>query len=592
MSAQNSATKSSAPLNLEQEFLALTGRSLSRNPIPVMIGMALIATAALGSLPLTWVLGWLALSCAGVLGRVMIIGRVLRGDAYTDQQRLKTIYILNFANATILCSSLVFFPSMSAIDAALMTLVIGFLAMGVVITTAGFFNACIPYISMALLALAAMWALFPRSEGGGELKAYVLSAFIVFLNFALLSLAKDINRLFRGSVEMRQKYIDINARLTSSLSEAQAANASKTRFLAAASHDLRQPVHTLSLLTAALISRNNSTSVVDDAVSRITDTMDKALHSLAMQLDSLLDISKLDAGVITPRIENTDITPIVSHLKSEFSSVAKEKELSINLDAPKSAIAVTDATLFERLLRNLIANAIKYTEAGQIDITIRDEQELLVSIADTGIGIASDQQYLVFEEFYQIDNPHRDQSRGLGLGLSIVYRLCSLLDIKMVLESTVGQGTKFSLALKKGGQIEVENESEKEAEKNNDVCHGLKVLVLDDETGILLATRLYLETLGCIVFEAETTEVALSLARTHEPGLAIVDMRLRNHESGIDALQEIRELCPDIPALLITGDTAPDRLKEAAEIHAKLLHKPIYSDQLHIAIQEIFEPED
>jgi len=154
MSAQNSATRSSAPLNLEQEFLALTGRSLSRNPIPVMIGMALIATAALGSLPLTWVLGWLALSCAGVLGRVMIIGRVLRGDAYTDQQRLKTIYIVNFANATILCSSLVFFPSMSAIDAALMTLVIGFLAMGVVITTAGFFNACIPYISMALLALA------------------------------------------------------------------------------------------------------------------------------------------------------------------------------------------------------------------------------------------------------------------------------------------------------------------------------------------------------------------------------------------------------------------------------------------------------
>lgn len=582
MSMQTSATAPSAPLNLEQEFLALTRRNLLRNPIPVLVGLAVIAVAALGSVPLSLVVGWLLLSCFGVIGRAIVIRRVLVG-AYTDQQRLRVIYFLNFINAIILCSSMVFFPTMGVIDAVLLTLVLGFLSMGVVVTNVGFAKASMPYISMVLLTLAIMWTAFPHTEGDGELKAYVLSAFIVFMNIALLSVAKDINRLFRGSVEMRQKYTDINSRLSESLGDAQAANAAKTRFLAAASHDLRQPVHTLSLLTAALISRNKRGSTYDDAVSEITNTMDQALNSLAVQLDSLLDISKLDAGVVTPQIDNTDITPIVSHLQSEFSSLANEKKLSINLAAPQHAFALTDPTLLERLLRNLIANAIKYTEVGSVDIKVSCDDELIISVSDTGVGIAADQHTLVFEEFYQIDNPHRDRGQGLGLGLSIVSRLCSLLDIKLALESSVDQGTKFLLHLNKGTQVETKDENE---ENLGDLYNGLKVLVLDDDVGILLATKVYLESQGCVVFSAETIDQAISIAQTESPELAIVDMRLRNHENGIDALYAIRTLCPNIPALMITGDTAPDRLKEATQVNAKLLHKPIHPDQLRLVIQE------
>jgi signal transduction histidine kinase/CheY-like chemotaxis protein len=578
-------TSGAAPLNLEQEFLALTHRNLLRNPIPVLVGMGVIAVAAWGSVPPNWVVGWLLISCFGVIGRAFVIRRVLRG-VYSDQHKLRVIYFLNFINAIILCSSMMFFPTMGVIDAVLLTLVLGFLSMGVVITNAGFTKASMPYISMVLVTLAVMWTMFPHTEGDGELKAYVLSAFIVFMNIALLSVSKDINRLFRGSVEMRQKYTDINSRLTESLGEAQAANAAKTRFLAAASHDLRQPVHTLSLLTAALISRNKSGSTHDDAVSEITNTMDKALSSLAVQLDSLLDISKLDAGVVTPQIENIDITPIVSHLQSEFSSLANEKKLSINLTAPKFAMALTDATLLERLLRNLFANAIKYTEVGGVDITVSCDDELIISVKDTGIGIAEDQHKLVFEEFYQIDNPHRDRGKGLGLGLSIVTRLCALLDIKLTLESGVDQGTNFLLRLNKGDQIPVEEADE---DNSSNVFNGLKVLVLDDDTSILLASKVYLESQGCVVFLAETIVDAINVAQTESLELAIVDMRLRNHENGIDALHAIRTLCPSIPALMITGDTAPDRLKEAAQVNAKLLHKPIHSDQLRLAIKEVVE---
>lgn len=193
---------------------------------------------------------------------------------------------------------------------------------------------------------------------------------------------------------------------------------------------------------------------------------------------------------------------------------------------------------------------------------------------------------LVFEEFYQVDNPHRDRGKGLGLGLSIVSRLCSLLDIELTLESSADQGTNFSLRLNKGTLVQTKVEHE---ESLDDVYNGLKILVLDDDKAILLASKVYLESLGCSVFLAETIDQATSIAQSESPELAIVDMRLRNHENGIDALHAIRALCPAIPALMVTGDTAPDRLKEATQVNAKLLHKPIHSDHLRLAIKEAVE---
>ncbi len=573
-----------APLNLDQEFLAMTRRNLLRNPIPVLVGMSAIAIAASGSVDFFWIVAWLVLSFSGVLGRVFIIRHVLNSSAYSEQQSLRFIYSLNVLNAVVLCLSLVFFPSMSAIDAVLMTLVMGFLVMGVVITNAGFSKACMPYVSIVLIALAAMWALFPHSEGDGVIKAYVLSAFIVFMNVALLTVCKDIHRLFRNSVDMRQKYTDINFQLSESLDQAHAANMAKTRFLAAASHDLRQPVHTLSLLTAALISKNERGSDSKDSVREIANTMDQALNSLAVQLDSLLDVSKLDAGVITPAIDSTDVASIIYSLKREFSSLAYEKNLSITLSSPASAIAETDATLLERLLRNLIANAIKYTEQGEVVLSVElENDDVVVRIADTGIGIAEDQQALIFEEFYQVDNPHRDRKEGLGLGLSIVTRICSLLEADLSLRSQLDEGSEFTLRLRRG------EPSEQSQSANNEdyVFQGLRVLVVDDEASILLATKLYLEALGCEVLTADDGQRALILARENELNLAIVDMRLRNSEHGIDVIKSLQEVHPGLSALLITGDTAPNRLQEASTVNAKLLHKPINSEQLKAAMKQL-----
>ncbi|RBP51220.1 ATP-binding response regulator [Arenicella xantha] len=585
MSGIELRTEQPMPRSLEQEFLILSRNNVRRNPVPVFIGMIVIAVAALGASPAIWVFTWLATSVLALFGRAWFINKILSSNAYDDPRRLRWIYWLSFGNTFILCLSLAFFPAMSVIDSVLVTLVMGYLVIGVVITNAGFAKATAPYVTIVLISLAIMWSLFPPLEGTGVWKVYVLSAFILFMNYALLSISKEIHQLFRSSIEMRQKYADINHRLSESLGESQAANAAKTRFLAAASHDLRQPVHTLSLLTAALISRNAASENKDERITDITSTMDKALHSLAVQLDSLLDISKLDAGIVTPNFGNTDVTAILRRLKNEFLPFANEKQLSIQLDIPDSAPAYTDATLLERLLRNLLANSIKYTETGSILLSVNCDDDVLISVKDTGIGIAQDQQKLVFEEFYQIDNPHRDRSKGLGLGLSIVSRLCTLLDIRLTLQSSVGQGSEFSLHLSRGtAMVSTETHSKPTYSFNR-----LRVLVLDDETDILLATQVYLEALDCVVMSAETIEEALEFAKTDSPELAIIDLRLRDHTSGIDALKAIRGIHPNIPALLVTGDTAPDRLQEASKASAKLLHKPIYSEQLQTAIRNAIQ---
>ncbi|WP_189399243.1 ATP-binding response regulator [Arenicella chitinivorans] len=585
MSDSSLRNKQTMPRSLEQEFLVLSRNNLRRNPLPVFIGLIVIATAAIGDSSAGWVLAWLTLSILALFGRAWCIRYVLRQDRYREAQRLRFIYWLSFANAVILCLSLFFFPNMSVVDAVLVTLVMGYLVIGVVITNAGFMKATAPYVTLVLSSLALMWSVFPPSEGQGVWKVYVLSSFLVFMNYALLSISKEINHLFRNSVEMRQKYADINHRLSETLGESQAANAAKTRFLAAASHDLRQPVHTLSLLTAALISRNATSDNNDERITEITGTMDKALHSLAVQLDSLLDISKLDAGIVTPNLSDTDVTATVRRLKSEFLPFATEKGLTIQIETPDRAPAYTDPTLLERLLRNLLANAIKYTEAGSVVISVWCEDDVIVSVKDTGIGIAKDQQKLVFEEFYQVDNPHRDRSKGLGLGLSIVSRLCTLLDIRLTLRSAVGHGTEFILHLNRGSDTLTQAHANKPSYSFN----RLRVLVVDDETDILLATQVYLEALDCVVLPAETIEEAIQIAKTDSPELAIVDLRLRDHTSGIDALQGIRSIHPNIPAILVTGDTAPDRLQEASQARAKLLHKPIYSEQLQTAIRNALQ---
>jgi CheY-like chemotaxis protein len=235
----------------------------------------------------------------------------------------------------------------------------------------------------------------------------------------------------------------------------------------------------------------------------------------------------------------------------------------------------------QRLLGNLTNNALKFTHWGGIDVFVTKKDGLAtIDVFDTGIGIASEHQLLIFQEFYQVGNSERDRSNGLGLGLSIVQRLCTLLGIALSLESVPGQGSRFTLRLPLVEAPRLETPAGKGPIRID--LTRLDVLVVDDEMDVRQAMRFVLEELGCRVWLADGVAQARDLAQAQQIDMVISDFRLRSQESGLEAVRQVCALHPQAYALLISGDTAPDRLQQALAAGIPLLHKPV-------ALQELLE---
>lgn len=239
----------------------------------------------------------------------------------------------------------------------------------------------------------------------------------------------------------------------------------------------------------------------------------------------------------------------------------------------------TDPNLLERVVRDLLNNALKFTEHGSVLLSLRQERgQAVIGVTDTGCGIAPEHQHEVFQEFVQLNNPERDRTRGMGLGLSIVQRLCRLLEIDLNLQSAARQGARFELTLPlhepdaPARQIEVADIATPQ--------FNLTVLVVDDEAQVRNATVLLLEELGCRCLQAENLAEALRLAREHCPDMLLADFRLRGQETGIEVVRALREHQPDLPAAIISGDIGPAQLQAIELASLQLLHKPVRLETL------------
>jgi CheY-like chemotaxis protein/anti-sigma regulatory factor (Ser/Thr protein kinase) len=253
----------------------------------------------------------------------------------------------------------------------------------------------------------------------------------------------------------------------------------------------------------------------------------------------------------------------------------------------------SDPVLLERVLRNLLDNAIKYTERGQVMVQVEPQPQPLdgavqaervwqVSVCDSGCGIAPEEQARIFEEFYQVNNPQRDRARGLGLGLSIVSRVVDLLDLNLSLQSTLGQGTCFSLSI---AAAAVAAPPQAQPELARSLRPNLHVLVLDDEAAVRQAMQLLLASHGCVVTVAASTREAVLKCMQLRPDILLTDLRLAGADDGLTAVRSLRNALPGLPAVLISGDTAPERLREAQSLGLVLLHKPVLEQQLLDAIR-------
>ena len=365
---------------------------------------------------------------------------------------------------------------------------------------------------------------------------------------------------------------------------AEAANIAKTRFLAAASHDLRQPMQALAMFVAVLAGRGRADGEPDPLVGRIQDSV-SALEGL---LNSLLDVSKLEAGLVVPHKEEFAALPMMRRLAAEFEPLCEAEGLRLGV-VPCSLTVRSDPALLERVLRNLLNNAIRYTRSGRILFGCRRRGKAVrFEVWDTGIGIPGAELKNIFREFHQVGNPGRDRRQGLGLGLAIVERLSNLLEHRVSVASVEGRGSVFA--------VEVAVAHQAKAPPPRQLPLGLArtgatVVVIDDEPDVLESMRLLLESWGHHVLPAASAEEVIRhlpvLGR--QPDLIIADYRLQNGDTGGQAIARVEvHLRPQtkVPAIILTGDTAPERLRQAQALGHGLLHKPVQADALRAAIDE------
>jgi signal transduction histidine kinase/CheY-like chemotaxis protein len=375
------------------------------------------------------------------------------------------------------------------------------------------------------------------------------------------------------------------AALEAARRSAEQANAAKTRFLAAASHDLRQPLHALGLLIATLADR-----VRNERTARLLEQIDRAMEAVDSMLNSLLDISKLDAGVVRPDVSPVDLAGLLELVESEHQPIARLTRNRLRI-RPAKAVVLTDASMLRRILDNLVANALRYTQEGRVLMGARRRGDSIrVDVYDTGPGIPAEALEDIFLEFHQLGNPERDRRKGLGLGLAIVKRLAELLGHRVEVRSVVGRGSRFSVTLPLSPECARRADRAPGTAVPGAELEGRRVLVLDDDVAVLDAMRSLLEGWGCEVTTATAPEEAeASLAAASEPPeLLVVDYRLRRQASGIETIERLRDLVGSaIPALVITGDTAPDRLREAQESGHPLLHKPVQPAQLRSVMRHL-----
>jgi signal transduction histidine kinase/CheY-like chemotaxis protein len=368
------------------------------------------------------------------------------------------------------------------------------------------------------------------------------------------------------------------------------ANLAKSRFLAAASHDLRQPLHALNLFLDQLRHERNQAER-----KQLLARIDTAVASMNELFNALLDISKLDAGVLAPSISDFPLDRLLKRIETTFTTAARDKGLRLRMVSSRAWVR-SDFILLERILLNLVSNAVRYTERGGIVIGCRlRDGRLRIDVYDSGIGIPEDQRRNIFGEFYQLDGGKQECAGGLGLGLAIVDRLCGLLDHPIELSSRVGRGSRFSLSIPSVPAGAAPAEAPDTARALLVSERGKLIIVIDDNESVRESTCGVLQRWGCLVVTAHSEDAALiKLAELgKQPDLIISDYRLAHEKTGFELINRMRRACgAQIPAFLVSGDTTPERLRKAHDSGYYLLHKPVMPITLRSVVTQLLRGQE
>jgi len=412
-----------------------------------------------------------------------------------------------------------------------------------------------------------------------------------------IELSMRNEQLMKLQVLQRQEAEDARSRAEVARGDAEAAlvlaeraDRSRIGFIAAVSHDLRQPMHALVQYVGHL-----KRLPIDRQAASTVEKIDKSVEAMEDLMNAVLDFSKISMGSIKPRMESFDIALLMRDIDTQMRPMAQAKNLRLLLSAASSYV-YSDRVLLERIIRNIAQNAIRYTESGTVRLRARRHGEITrIVVADSGIGIGAGDKEKIFDEYYQVQNVARDRSKGLGLGLAIVRDLSALLGHNIRFKSIHGKGSSFAISvgnsvppvvistpLQRGWQP-----------RSDDYVRGAVVVLVDDDALARDGLEMTLTDFGCNVISAASGQAALEKLRQAEapPQMIVSDYRLAGGENGVTVIASIRRLCDaifctqaELPAIVISGDTSPSEMGHVLGAELEMIHKPVSTERLYEAM--------
>ena len=453
------------------------------------------------------------------------------------------------------------------------------------------------FIAYLVFSASAIWVVPFVSLFVAAIKIENLNFFIVLISLLSTMFGMRFSLSFQHNHQLRKNVEHLLEEVTHKHQQAVEANTEKSKFLASVSHDLRQPMHAISLNVATisssldqLVSALPHASFLQEQTKRLTTNV----NYLNEMFEALLDMSRLDAGVTTIDLRAIDLMPIIKRLEAEFQQISQELQIPFSVKYKKSNnyYVVADASAVDRILRNLLSNAFKHTGSGGVRLTILLENNSLhIHVIDTGVGIDKNLREKIFQDFVQIQRDKVESGlqhqfgHSFGLGLGIARRLANRMNSDIVCRSWIGKGSVFSLSLPLAdyapSSLSVSQSIVVQPQMNNAL-----IVVIDDEAQIVESTSSLLELHGFTVITASGSADAIKkLQHTDKrPDLLLCDFRLLN-ETGVEAISLIQEEFNfDIPAIIVTGETTTDAIQAITHLGYKTLFKPLSSDSLLQAI--------
>ncbi len=568
--------------DIDQAMLDHLHRHMKRVPVFVTVVAAVIAVVAAQSLPVVWPIVWFVIVVASQLYRGQRISRLARDNSRSSTERLRECVRLFFLTSAAFALAACFFPfAMEPVRCILTMAVLG-LIVGSLATLQGyppiFFSFAVPNS----LAISIGWLISAPDHIPYWVHIVLAIMMLVLLGY-LLVFSRETYHSFANSR-------NTNARLQIELEKAQRINNTKSKVFASASHDLRQPLQSITLLSHKL----SDPAISDNERNSVAATIGVCVDLLSEELDMLLDISDLESDLSSNNPEAVDVCGMIESLAALYAPVAIAKDVVMNIECIQSPVVCVDRVLLTRLIRNLIDNALKYTYQGSVTITInRVDENVLIDFADSGQGISTEDQSFIFDEFFQSGNPERDRSKGLGLGLSVVSRILPLIGGQLSVESTLNVGSRFILKIPASDQpVVVPRKRIPVAASSvpadvSQILKGKRVLLIEDHELVQKATTALLESKGAEVVLALDWRGVVQAVDVAMPDLLVSDLRLPR-ESGLEIARLIREIKSDLPVILISGDPSSELAASAESAGFRVLGKPVNVSTLLREIELLF----